>query len=186
METPIVQGAEQAAAVQPEVKTSDYDAIIKGIIAAGGKKIAGIRVKNANFTEKDNYTMVSFTLANKIRGYVRDEETGTYKEGLTNVVFTSLFAICGALKEDDEKAWIANHLLNHPTALPLLFAGSTIDLVQSEVPAGVTYRNPFSSRENIEGVTYDHETIINNVIKVRFGKMGEIAASRLMDKMLDL
>lgn len=186
MEPPIVQGAEQAAAVQPEVKTSDYDAIIKGIIAAGGKKIAGIRVKNANFTEKDNYTMVSFTLANKIRGYVRDEETGTYKEGLTNVVFTSLFAICGALKEDDEKAWIANHLLNHPTALPLLFAGSTIDLVQSEVPAGVTYRNPFSSRENIEGVTYDHETIINNVIKVRFGKMGEIAASRLMDKMLDL
>lgn len=186
METPIVQGAEQAAAVQPEVKTSDYDAIIKGIIAAGGKKIAGIRVKNANFTEKDNYTMVSFTLANKIRGYVRDEETGTYKEGMTNVIFTSLFAICGALKEDDEKAWIANHLLNHPTALPLLFAGSTIDLVQSEIPAGVTYRNPFSSRENIEGVTYDHDTIINNLIRVRFGKMGEIAASRLMDKMLDL
>nr|DAU41265.1 MAG TPA: hypothetical protein [Crassvirales sp.] len=186
METPIVQGAEQVVAVQPEVKVSDYDAIIKGIIAAGGKKIAGIRVKNANFTEKDNYTMVSFTLANKIRGYVRDEETGTYKEGLTNVVFTSLFAICGALKEDDEKAWIANHLLNHPTALPLLFAGSTIDLVQSEVPAGVTYRNPFSSRENIEGVTYDHDTIINNLIRIRFGKMGEIAASRLMDKMLDL
>lgn len=186
METPIVQGAEQAAAVQPEVKTSDYDAIIKGIIAAGGKKIAGIRVKNANFTEKDNYTMVSFTLANKIRGYIRDEETGTYKEGMTNVIFTSLFAICGALKEDDEKAWIANHLLNHPTALPLLFAGSTIDLVQSEIPAGVTYRNPFSSRENIEGVTYDHDTIINNLIRVRFGKMGEIAASRLMDKMLDL
>lgn len=186
MEQPVVQGAEQAAAVQPEVKTSDYDAIVKGIIAAGGKKISGIRVKNANFTEKDNYTMVSFTLANKVRGYVRDEETGTYKEGMTNVIFTSLFAICGALKEDDEKAWIANHLLNHPTALPLLFAGSTIDIIQSEIPAGVTYRNPFSTRENVEGVTYDHDTIINNLIRVRFGKMGEIAASRLMDKMLDL
>lgn len=186
MEQPIVQGAEQAAAVQPEVKTSDYDAIVKGIIAAGGKKISGIRVKNANFTEKDNYTMVSFTLANKVRGYIRDEETGAYKEGMTNVIFTSLFAICGALKEDDEKAWIANHLLSHPSALPLLFAGSTIDIVQSEIPAGVTYRNPFSTRENVEGVTYDHDTIINNLIRVRFGKMGEIAASRLMDKMLDL
>lgn len=186
MEQPVVQGVEQAGAVQPEVRTSDYDAIIKGIIAAGGKKLPGIRVKNANFTEKDNYTMVSFTLANKVRGYVRDEETGVYKEGMTNVIFTSLFAICGALKEDDEKAWIANHLLNHPTALPLLFAGSTIDIVQTEVAAGVTYRNPFSTRDNIEGVSYDHETIINNVIKVRFGKMGEIAASRLMDKMLDL
>lgn len=130
--------------------------------------------------------MVSFTLANKVRGYVRDEETGVYKEGMTNVIFTSLFAICGALKEDDEKAWIANHLLNHPTALPLLFAGSTIDIVQTEVAAGVTYRNPFSTRDNVEGVSYDHETIINNVIKVRFGKMGEIAANRLMDKMLDL
>lgn len=186
MEQPVVQGVEQAGAVQPEVRTSDYDAIIKGIIAAGGKKLPGIRVKNANFTEKDNYTMVSFTLANKVRGYVRDEETGVYKEGMTNVIFTSLFAICGALKEDDEKAWIANHLLNHPTALPLLFAGSTIDIVQTEVAAGVTYRNPFSTRDNVEGVSYDHETIINNVIKVRFGKMGEIAVSRLMDKMLDL
>ena len=186
MEQPVVQGVEQAGAVQPEVRTSDYDAIIKGIIAAGGKKLPGIRDKNANFTEKDNYTMVSFTLANKVRGYVRDEETGVYKEGMTNVIFTSLFAICGALKEDDEKAWIANHLLNHPTALPLLFAGSTIDIVQTEVAAGVTYRNPFSTRDNVEGVSYDHETIINNVIKVRFGKMGEIAASRLMDNMLDL
>lgn len=186
MEQPVVQGIEQAGAVQPEVRTSDYDAIIKGIIAAGGKKLPSIRVKNANFTEKDNYTMVSFTLANKVRGYVRDEETGVYKEGMTNVIFTSLFAICGALKEDDEKAWIANHLLNHPTALPLLFAGSTIDIVQTEVAAGVTYRNPFSTRNNVEGVSYDHETIINNVIKVHFGKMGEIAASRLMDKMLDL
>lgn len=186
MEQPVVQGVEQAGAVQPEVRTSDYDAIIKGIIAAGGKKLPGIRVKNANFTKKDNYTMVSFTLANKVRGYVRDEETGVYKEGMTNVIFTSLFGICGALKEDDEKAWIANHLLNHPTALPLLFAGSTIDIVQTEVAAGVTYRNPFSTRDNVEGVSYDYETIINNVIKVRFGKMGEIAASRLMDKMLDL
>lgn len=186
MEQPIVQGVEQAGAVQPEVRTSDYDAIIKGIIAAGGKKLPGIRVKNVNFTEKDNYIMVCFTLANKVRGYVRDEETGVYKEGMTNVIFTSLFAICGALKEDDEKAWIANHLLNHPTALPLLFAGSTIDIVQTEVAAGVTYRNPFSTRDNVEGVSYDHETIINNVIKIRFGKMGEIAASRLMDKMLDL
>lgn len=186
MEQPVVQGVEQAGAVQPEVRTSDYDAIIKGIIAAGGKKLPGIRVKNANFTKKDNYTMVSFTLANKVRGYVRDEETGVYKEGMTNVIFTSLFAICGALKEDDEKAWIANHLLNHPTALPLLFAGSTIDIVQTEVAAGVTYRNPFSTRDNVEGVSYDYETIINNVIKVRFGKIGEIAASRIMDKMLDL
>ena len=186
MEQPVVQGVEQAGAVQPEVRTSDYDAIIKGIIAAGGKKLPGIRVKNANFTEKDNYTMVSFTLANKVRGYVRDEETGVYKEGMTNVIFTSLFAICGALKEDDEKAWIANYLLNHPTALPLLFAGSTIDIVQTEVAAGVTYRNPFSTRDNVEGVSYDYETIINNVIKVRFGEIGEIAASRLMDKMLDL
>lgn len=186
MEQPVVQGVEQAGAVQPEVRTSDYDAIIKGIIAAGGKKLPGIRVKNANFTEKDNYTMVSFTLANKVRGCIRDEETGVYKEGMTNVIFTSLFAICGALKEDDEKAWIANHLLNHPTALPLLFTGSTIDIIQTEVAAGVTYRNPFSTHNNVEGVSYDHETIINNVIKVRFGKIGEIAASRLMDKMLDL
>lgn len=186
MENTMVQGAEQVAAVQPEVKTSDYDAIIKGIIAAGGKKINSVRVKNVNFTEKDNYTMISFTLANKIAGYVRDENTGEFKEGLTNVIFTSLFAICGAMKEDDEKAWIANHLLQHPNTLPLLFSGSTIDIVQQTIPAGTEYRNPFSTRENTDTSVWDHDVIINNVIRIRFGKTGELAANRLMDKMLDM
>ena len=173
MEQPVVQGVEQAGAVQPEVRTSDYDAIIKGIIAAGGKKLPGIRVKNANFTEKDNYTMVSFTLANKVRGYVRDEETGVYKEGMTNVIFTSLFAICGALKEDDEKAWIANHLLNHPTALPLLFAGSTIDIVQTKQKPSVVVllkivwmQYPYNRRGTSERLILNGQRLpIQNAVK---------------------
>lgn len=183
METNVKQGVEQAAAVQPEVTIGSYDAIIKGIIANGGKKLNGIRVKNVNFDEKDNYTMVSFTLSEKIPGFV--QENGVYKEGMTNVVFTSMYAIAGALKEDEEKAWLANHLLAHPKALCPLFAGAIVDIVQQKVEAGTPYSNPFSTRADAETSIYDHDIIINNVIRFKFGKMGEKAADKLMNIMLD-
>lgn len=178
-----MQDEEQFATVQPETSVGTYDAIIKGIIAKGGKKINSIRVKNVNFDEKDNYTMVSFTLAEKIPGFI--QENGIYKEGMTNVVFTSLYAIAGALKEDDEKAWLANHLLQHPKALCPLFAGATVDIIQQKVEAGEPYSNPFSTRTDVESAIYDHDIVINNIIRFKFGKMGEKAADKLMNIMLD-
>lgn len=174
--------------VQFEAKNSDYNKIIKNLVADGAKRLNGLKVKNVNFTDMSDqgkdYIMVSFTLCNKVPGYVMDEETNTFKEGLTNIVYTSLYAIAGAIKEDENIAWLANHLLNNPQILPLLFAGSTVDVIQQNIPAGKEYKNPFTTRENVEPQVFDHNTIINNVIKFNLGKSGNIAASRLMDKLL--
>ena len=172
MKTDVLQGVEQDSAVQPEVQQSTYQEAIKTLLASGAKKITGLKVKNVNFTEKDNYDMVSFTLSSKIKG-------------LTNIIFSSTYAIAGAMKEDEELSWMANYLIEHPKALPIIFNGATIDIIQKEVKEGEEYKNVFSTRDNVDPVTFDHAVIINNIIKFKLGKAGQIGASRLMDKMLE-
>lgn len=167
-----------------EMLNASYQNCIKKMIAAGCKRINSVRVKNVNFTEKDNYTMISFTLSNPIRGFVSNDNGMTYQEGMTNTLFTSLYAITGALKEDDELGWMANALLDNPQALNLIFNGSTVDIIQQEVSAGVEFTNPFSTRSDAPVQVYDHDVIINHIIRFKLGKTGEKMAARLADKLM--
>lgn len=149
-----------------------YDKIIKNMLANGGKRINNIRVKNVNNTEKDNYTMISFTIDRNIPGNVLQDD-GSYKEGMTNVIFTSLYAIAGALKEDEELGWLANTFLENPDALNLILNGATIDIIQQAVEAGEEYYNPFTTKTDSLPQVFDHSTFINNVIKFKLGKTGQ-------------
>lgn len=177
----VENGAENAS---NEMINVSYQNCIKKLIAAGCKHINSVRVKNVNFTEKDNYTMISFTLSNPIRGFVSNDNGMTYQEGMTNTLFTSLYAITGALKEDDELGWMANALLDNPQALNLIFNGSTVDIIQQEVSAGVEFTNPFSTRSDAPVQVYDHDVIINHIIRFKLGKTGEKMATRLADKLM--
>ena len=161
-----------------------YKNIIKKLIASGCKRINSIRIKNVNFTEKDNYTMISFTLASSIRGFVSNDGGTTYEEGMTNTVFTSLYAIVGALKEDEELGWMANALLENPQALNLIFNGSTVDILQQEIAAGEEFKNPFSTRTDVEPQVYDHDLIINHILGFKLGKVGMKMADKLADKLM--
>ena len=169
--------------VETDVTTNSFQETIKSLILGGAKKLNNIRIKNVNFTEKDNYTMVSFTLSNPIRGYVSNDNGNTYEEGMTNIIFTSLYAIVGTLKEDDELSWMANALLEHPTALNLIFNGSTIDIIQQDIPAGEEFINPFSTNPNPDVQVYNHNLIINHIIKFKLSKVGLRMADRLADKL---
>lgn len=163
---------------------ADYKNIVKKLIASGCKRINSVTIKNVNFTDKDDYTMVSFTLKNKIRGFVSTDEGATYHEGMTDIVFTSLFAIVGALKEDEELSWLGNALLENPQALNLILNGGTVDIIQQEVSAGEEFKNPFSTREDVEPKVYDHDIIINHIIGFKLGKTGLRMADRLADKLM--
>lgn len=169
--------------VQVDVTSNTYQDAIKNLILNGAKKLNNIRIKNVNFSEKDNYTMVSFTLSNPIRGYVSNDNGNSYEEGMTNTIFTSLYAIVGALKEDDELSWMANALLENPKALNLIFNGSTIDIIQQDIPAGEEFINPFSTRMDPEVQVYDHNLIINHIIKFKLSKVGLRMADKLADKL---
>lgn len=161
-----------------------FNNLIKKLIASGCKRINSIRIKNVNYTEKDNYTMISFSLATPIRGFVSNDGGVTYEEGNTNIMFTSSYAISGALKEDEELGWMANALLDNPQALNLIFNGAQIDILQQHISAGEEYKNPFSTRTEVEPQVYDHDIIINHIIGFKLGKVGLKMADKLADKML--
>lgn len=185
--TDVAATATTAPAASPATEANNvvsHQNIIKKLIASGVKRINSIRVKNINFAEQDNYTRISFTLASAIKGFVRDEATDEYKEGTTSTLFTSLYAIAGAMKEDDNLGWMANALLERPQALNLILNGATIDVLQQEVKAGEEYVNPFSTRDDAEAQVYDHDVIINNIIGFKLSAVGQKMADKLADKML--
>lgn len=174
---------EETTNTENEVNVS-FNNMVKKLIASGCKRINSIRIKNVNYTEKDNYTMISFSLATPIRGFVSNDGGITYEEGNTNIMFTSSYAISGALKEDEELGWMANALLDNPQALNLIFNGAQIDILQQHISAGEEYKNPFSTRTEVEPQVYDHDIIINHIIGFKLGKVGLKMADKLADKML--
>jgi hypothetical protein len=177
----VENGAENAS---NEMINVSYQNCIKKLIATGCKRINSVRIKNVNFTEKDNYTMISFTLSTPIRGFVSNDNGVTYQEGMTNTLFTSLYAIVGAIKEDDELGWMANALLDNPQALNLIFNGGSIDILQQEIVAGEQFTNPFSTRNDTTVQVYNHDVIINHIIGFKLGKTGEKMAARFADKLM--
>lgn len=168
-----------------QVSNNDtYQNVIRKLIASGCKRIGKIRIKNVNVTDKDNYVMVSLTTANPIRGYVSDDNGISYKIGMTNTIFTSLWAITGAMKEDENLGWMSNALQENPEALNLILNGATIDIIQQEIPAGIEFTNPFSTRNDANTQVYDHDIIINHIIKFTLGKTGQKMADRMADKLM--
>ncbi len=161
---------------------SSFKRIIRTLETNGCKRISNIHIKNVNVTEKDNYTMVSFTLTSSIRGYVYTENG--YELGKTNLVFTSLYAIFSTLKEDENKAWLAFYFLSHPQALNPVLNGAQIDILQQDVIAGKEYVNPFSTKANQKPQVYDHDLIINHIISFKLSATGEKMAGKVADKLL--
>lgn len=167
------------------VENGTFKAILKSLMASGScKRYNGLRIKNVNVTEEDNYTRVSFTVNDKIPGYVSKDGGNTFELDKTNTIFSSTYAIAGMLKEDEEKSWLANTLNENPKAINLVMNGGTIDVIQHTVKAGEAYHNPFTTKEDAEDTTFDHDTIINYIVGFQFGKTGEKFADILAVKMM--
>ena len=158
------EGSESNNESSSKSKIKTLKQVVAELIAASNKKIAGIRVRSAKVTEKDNYVMVSLSLDKAIPGYVANEE-GVFEKSETVTVFASSYSIASVLKESDETAWAANQLVANPKGLEVILAGSRIDIIQEEVSGDELYKNPFSN-SSAEGVALGHDTIINHVIKI--------------------
>ena len=159
-----------AEAVESETaKGKTYAEIVKGLISKGWKRRNALKVRNVNCTEKDNYTMVTFSVVPPIPGYILDEESGEYVLGVTNNIYSSSYAVSGAMKEDEEMSWLANSIVDKPKFINALFNGGEIDILSREIAAGEEYANPFGSAEP---QVFDHDTIVNLIIGLRPGKNG--------------
>ena len=156
--------------------------IINKLLQNGAKSVNGLKVKNVTITVLENYTRLGLTLDKPVKGYVAKED-GTFAEGETNVIFVSAFAIASVLKDNDDTAFAANHLVENPQAMNVILSRATIDIIQEPVASGQEYRNPWSSNED-NSTVFDHDTIINHLTSIKLSDFGMKKLDRLADAML--
>lgn len=153
--------------------------IIAELLKNGGKSVKDLKVKNVTVTRCENYVRLGITLDKPVIGMVTKDNGATYEEGETNVIFVSLYSITSLLKDDDNAAFAANHLVEHPDSMSIVLSRATLNIIQETVEAGTEYKNPWS--DNAEATVFDHKTIITHVIEVNLSDF----AIRKLDKLAD-
>lgn len=153
--------------------------IIAELLKNGGKSFKDLKVKNVTVTRCENYVRLGITLDKPVAGMVTKDNGVTYEEGETNVIFVSLYSITSLLKDDDNAAFAANHLVEHPDSMSIVLSRATLNIIQETVEAGTEYKNPWS--DNAEAIVFDHKTIITHVIEVNLSDF----AIRKLDKLAD-
>lgn len=177
--------------VNETVTESSVKEIIRNLIADGATRINRLKIKNVNYDkdyEDKNHIRVSLTLDRKVPGYVpiTDKEGNIigYEKGMTNLIYCSTFVLAAVLKENEDFSWLANHIVDKPKALGLIFNGATIDILQREYAKGTPVVNPFTTNADKVWPVYDHDLIVNDVIDITLGKTGEKMAMTLASNIL--
>lgn len=153
--------------------------IISELLKNGGVSVKDLKVKNVTVKHLENYTRLGITLDKPVKGMVTKDNGVTYEEGETNVIFVSLYSITSLLKDDDNAAFAANHLVEHPDSMNIVLSRAVIDIIQELVPAGIEYKNPWSN--NAEATVFDHDTVITHVVNITLSDF----AIRKLDKLAD-
>ena len=153
--------------------------IIAELLKNGGVSVKDLKVKNVTVTHCENYVRLGITLDKPVKGMVTKDNGVTYEEGETNVIFVSLYSITSLLKDDDDAAFAANHLVEHPDAMSIVLSRASLNIIQETVEAGTEYKNPWST--NAEATVFDHKTIINHITDIKLSDF----AIRKMDKLAD-
>lgn len=142
-------------------------------------------------------TRLTFVVKERVPGMVVDETVldafgmPTKRLGASNNIFTSAYAVSGAMKESAKGAIFADSVASMTAVLAgsdereivgtsnvanTLYAGGVMDIVCQFVPANTPYRNPFSSAdEDTEADTFDEDRIFHHVVRLQFGEVGEDA-----------
>ena len=159
--------------VEQVVKGSYKDKLVALLADKDNRIYRKIRVRNITKREKTgDWENITLVLDGMIPGYIRQED-GSWKQGLTNNVYTTSYAIAGVLKETEDTVAVADKVIAHPELIPLLLNGCQISVVQTDVKANEPYVFPFSTRERSEKYTRDHDWIANNIFNVTLGESGK-------------
>lgn len=167
--------------------------------AAHYRRVNNLHVKNvkafARLAEQTGnvVTRLTFVTKEKLPGMAVDENNldafgmPTRKIALSNNIFTSAYAVAGAMKEDAKGAIFADAVSSMTAVLAgrqeaeiigtanianLLFAGGTVDVICQFVKAGEVYVNPFASATT-EDTVFDEDRIFHHVVRCQFGPVGE-------------
>ena len=157
--------------------------IIAELLKNGGKSVKGLKVKNVTVTRCENYVRLGITLDKPVAG-MATKDSVTYEEGETNVIFVSLYSIISLLKDDDNAAFAANYLVEHPDGMSIVLSRATLNIIQETVEAGTEYKNPWF--DNAEATIFDHKTIITHVTDITLSDFAIRKLDRLADSLLGI
>lgn len=157
--------------------------IISNLIKSGAKEVRDLVIKNVTVTPQQEYVRLGITLDTPVDGYQQNKDTREYEAAKVLVIFVSAFSIASLLKDDDNAAFAANHLLTHPEGLGIILSRAKINILQEYVVSGTEYRNPFAS-EDSKTTVFDHDTIINHVTSIKLSEFGLNRLDKLADKMM--
>lgn len=168
---------------------------IVDILKSQGAKTFHRVVTNATVKEFDTWTRVSLTLDKPIKGFVavEDKLTGevVYKKGITNIMFTSLYALNSILKQKDKNyRGLSNYILGKHDEITDVVINAEIDIVSQFIEEGVPYINPFANKPIIDGEEddeddgepFDHDVYINNVYNIAVDKTGKLSMALIKMK----
>ena len=158
--------------------------VIAQLLKNGSKIVKDLQVKNVTVAPQENYVRLGLTLNTPVEGMVTKDNNVTYEKGETKVIFVSLFSIISLLKDNDDAAFAANHLTQHPEAMNVILSRAKIDIIQEPVVAGQEYKNPWS--DNAEATIFDHKTIITHVIEINLSDFAIRKLDRLADSLLGI
>lgn len=160
----------------------DRKQVIRQLKSEGAKEVKNLTVKNVTVTIMDEYVRLGLTLDKDVEG-MRQDENGEYQEDTTNVIFASTFTIASILKDDEEAAFAANHLVENPKGFAVVLSRASIDILQQKVAKDTEYVNPFASDDS-ETTSFDHDVVINHISNIKIGKRGHQALEKILDVML--
>ena len=157
--------------------------IVANLIKNGANLVKDITVKNVTVTPMEQYVRLGLTLDTEVDGFIAKED-GTYEKGKVKVIFVSAFSVASILKDDDDAAFAANHLVEHPDAMSIVLSRASLNIIQETVEAGTEYKNPWST--NAEATVFDHKTIITHVTDVKLSEFAIRKLDRLADSLLGI
>ena len=148
--------------------------VIAQLLKNGSKIVKDLQIKNVTVAPQENYVRLGLTLNNPVDGMVTKDNGVTYEKGETKVIFVSLFSIISLLKDNDDAAFAANHLVEHPDAMSIVLSRASLNIIQETVEEGTEYKNPWST--SAEATVFDHDTIINHIVEL---KLSDFAVRKL-------
>lgn len=178
---------QQQEQVQEKVAIKDTKSIVKALIAKGCKKytakILNIKCTDVEANESRNaYTRVSITIDTYVPRFIQNEETGEFELERHNVIMSSIVAILGTMKRNEDMAFLANQVDAHREGLASLFIGGEVTFMNELVHQGEEWVNPFTTDENVQ--VFEHDVIINHIIGLKLSGRGQKVAEQAAFKML--
>ena len=165
------------------------DEIVNNLKKEGASFYKKLGVESVGFgtttpTENGVYTPIYINISKNIPGFVADKETGEYKLGETDVIFTSDIALNAILKRDPTTRVLVKLLKANVEIYDELLSDAKIDVIGESVEENQEYINPFSTVGEVHVVK--HTSIYYNVVKIHLGPNGLALLEEVKESMREI